>query len=71
MSMKTTDNTPNTKTLPLTIAFDAFSDGWPLKQPRQMSSSKTPAVELRMTDNELQINWKLVMISNAVTVKGF
>lgn len=53
--MKTTDSTPNTSTLPLTIAFDVFSEGCPLKQPRQMSSSKTPAVELRMTDNELKV----------------
>lgn len=53
ISIKTNDSTPNTKTLPLTIAFDAFSDGLLLKQPRHMSSSKTPDVELRITDSEL------------------
>lgn len=51
--MKTNDNAPNAKMLPLTIAFDAFSDGLLLKQPRQISSSSTAAVELRITDNEL------------------
>lgn len=64
MSMKTTDNAPNTSTLPLTIAFDVFSDGWALKQPRQMSSSKTPAVEFRMTDNELKDDLKKLIICN-------
>lgn len=48
------DKTPNIKILPLTITYAVRSDGRPLKQPRQMSSSNTPAVEFSTTDNELQ-----------------
>ena len=54
INKNTMDNAPRTNTLPLTIAFDAFSDGLLLKHPRHMSSSKTPAVEFKITDSELK-----------------
>lgn len=48
------DRTPNIKILPFTIKYAVRSVGLPLKQPRQMSSSSTPAVEFNTTDKELQ-----------------
>lgn len=50
---KTMDKMPRMMMLLLTMKLAAFSDGSRFRQPRQMSSSKTPAVEFSTTDNEL------------------
>lgn len=47
-----------------TMRLAALSDGLPLKQPRHISSSNTPAVEFNTTDSELRNKFALININN-------
>lgn len=49
----TSDRMPRIMILLLTIKLADFSDGSRFRQPRNMSSSNTPAVEFKTTDKEL------------------
>lgn len=49
----TSDSMPRITILLLTIKLADFSDGSRFRQPRNMSSSNTPAVEFKTTDKEL------------------
>lgn len=53
INRKAMDTPPKISILPLTIIVAVFSFGFRLKQPLNMSSNKTAAVELSTTDSEL------------------